>query len=129
MRLEILDREDHGNALVVGSKVRIIEPTEFQYLTSYAAPISGGSSVVLPKDSILEVTSLPRVMLLRGGRELRFINYVNFEFTSPNDEERFIDKTPEMLETAKKEMKQLYTGYSLFLAPDTGSNISIRPPK
>ncbi len=129
MRLEILDREEHGNVLVVGSKVRIIEPTEFQYLTNYSAPISGGSSVVLPKDTILEVTSLPRVMLVRGGRELRFINYVNFEFTSPSDEERFIDKTPDMLETEKEEMKQLYTGYSLFLTPDSGSHISIRPPK
>jgi len=116
MRLRVVNREETGNVLTLDAEIEVVEPTLFNYLVSYQAPITGGGNTVLPPGERLVVVGLPKIKLFEGGSSMRLCGQsVHFKFADPDRECLYIDPVVGILDQKKEEMRALYNGYSLYL--------------
>ena len=100
----------------MGAEIEVVEPTLFEYLVHYSAPLTGGGNTMLPPGVRLIVTGLPRIQLLRGGKVMWLIGHsARIEFSNPGLEVMYIHPVVGILDHAKEEMRASYDGYSLYL--------------
>ncbi len=116
MRLRVVNREETGNVLTLDAEIEVVEPTLFNYLVYYRAPLTGGGNTILPPGERLVVVGLPRIQLFKGGKSMRLCGQsAYFKFSDPDRECLYIDPVVGVLDQEKEEMRALYNGYCLYL--------------